>query len=130
MQLKLPRGLTATDKLAAGTPVECPITGGIQAIVNAVNVEQLALAIAQIETNFTAAKYDADNTNKDNIANALKDLNRLADVSADVDKDDIDASLVGGANGYIATITADILADTGSVWTTGTDAAKAAAIQL
>src|SRR5690606_34718263 len=107
-------GKTAGDKLTAKT---------LEDIVVAVNAKELGTAVAKVQNNFTAAKYNADNTDKDKIAAALKDLNRLADVSADVDKDDIDASLVGGTGGYIDVITTEVALGAGGAidWTTATD---------
>ena len=109
----------AADKLTAA---------GIQKIIGDVNNAELAAAVADVETNFptytksgTPAVYSAEDK-----AQALKELNRLADVSEDVDAKDIDEALI---TDYIDAINVDLATSDGTETIKGTDAAKAAAIQ-
>lgn len=108
-------GETAADKLVAS---------GIQDIVDAVNVAELAGAVSDIVTHF--AGYTA--TDADDQKAALKELNRLADVSAAVDAKDIDATLIAT---YITDIKTEVAKGAAGAidWTTATDAEKAAQIQ-
>jgi len=102
---------TAGDKLTAKT---------LEDIVVAVNAKELATAVSDVETNFLTY----DETDAADQKAALKELNRLAAVSADVDAKDIDANFI---ENYIVDIEADL--NGGSSTIAGTAAQKAAAIQ-
>lgn len=100
-------GETTTEKLSAS---------GILDIVKAVNAAELEKAVSAITTNFE----DYTSTDTDDQKEAIKELNRLAAVSADLDAKEIDASL-------IATYITDIKAGLATI--TGTNAEKAGVIQ-
>lgn len=90
-------------------------------VIDAGNVAALTAAVADVETNFVG--YDA--TLAADQTAALAELNRLAEVSADVDADTILPELI---EDYIVAIEANLTS--GSTTITGTDAQKAAAIQV
>ncbi|WP_438335170.1 hypothetical protein ACIR03_01495 [Clostridium cochlearium] len=90
-------------------------------VITAGNTAALKAAVKDVEDNF--AKYEADKA--EDQAKALKELNRLAEVTEDVDAKKIDAALV---EKYIDAIKAD-LAKTEGKTIPGEDSAKAKAIQ-
>ncbi|MEG3072474.1 MAG: Ig-like domain-containing protein [Candidatus Syntrophopropionicum ammoniitolerans] len=90
-------------------------------VITAGNAAALADAVSEIETNF--AGYDA--TASADQAAALAELQRLADVSDDVDADTINEVLI---EEYIVAIDTDLGLATPTI--TGTDSAKATAIQV
>jgi putative cell wall-binding protein len=112
---------TIVDSLVLGTTLT--ITTDLQATVITVgNDNALGDAVSEIETNFVG--YDA--TASADQAAALAELQRLADVSDDVDADTIIDELI---EEYIVAIKADLALSDGTGTITGADADKAKAIQ-
>ncbi|MEG2289470.1 MAG: hypothetical protein RSA29_15080 [Clostridium sp.] len=89
-------------------------------VVNPGNATALTTAVGNVVTNF--ATYTPATATAEVKAKALAELNRLADVSI-VDKAIVDATLI---TEYMTAIKADL---TGSPTITGTDVAKATAVQ-
>ncbi len=108
--------------IAAATVDQKNTAGELQGIVTTVNTAQLTLAVDDVVTNFT----DYIVADEDDQTAALEELNRLADVSDDVAKEDINSELIAT---YITDIKADIAGNISVTWATATDAAQAQAIQ-
>ncbi|TRM10710.1 hypothetical protein FH966_02695 [Lentibacillus cibarius] len=122
-------GIEDPTSVDSNNATETLTPANIQQVIDHVNAAELATAVSNIETNFgdgTGSTYDS--SDEDDQKSALKELNRLADVSSDFDKEDIDKELIAD---YIDDIQTDIgKGSDGEVdWTSSaTDSAKAGAI--